>query len=212
MTPEERRQEVARLLANDPTLSQWAIAKRLGVSQRTVSRDMAALGCVSANQFVANRPKLARSQPVSPQVSGSVTRGDSKPVTRISPEGIAALMDCYVTPGDKLVGAIRAELDSNGLEPDAREEGLLAQVAATADIIAEAQRRLDADGLVFAPASKGGPPRPHPLLAELRGQRAVLARLLSQLSMEEGSKNPVKQKAAATRWRARNMQREAAIG
>ncbi|WP_196760306.1 HTH domain-containing protein, partial [Mycobacterium avium] len=52
MTPEERRQEVARLLADDPTLSQWAIAKLLGVSQRTVSRDMAALGLVSANQFV----------------------------------------------------------------------------------------------------------------------------------------------------------------
>ena len=62
MDPEQRRQEVARLLADDPTLSQWAIAKMLGVSQRTISRDMAALGLVSQNQFVTNRPKpLARS-------------------------------------------------------------------------------------------------------------------------------------------------------
>lgn len=210
MTPDERKQAVKAMLDDDPSLSQWAIARRLGVSQRTVSRDMAAIGRVSANRFVANRPKAARPQTVSSQVSGGMTR--AAPVTSITPEGIAALMDFHLTPGDKLVAAIRAELDSNGLEPDAREAGLLAQVRETADIIAAAQQRLDADGLVFAPAAKGGPPRPHPLLAEIRGQRVVLARLLSQINMEEGSKNPVKQKAANTRSRARNMQREAGIG
>jgi hypothetical protein len=70
MTPEQRRQAVERMLDEDPTMSQWAIAKALGVSQKTVSRDMAALGRVSANQFVT-KPGPQR---LSPQVNGGMTR------------------------------------------------------------------------------------------------------------------------------------------
>lgn len=83
MTPDERKQAVKAMLDDDPSLSQWAIARRLGVSQRTVSRDMAAIGRVSANRFVANRPKAARPQTVSSQVSGGMTR--AAPVTSITP-------------------------------------------------------------------------------------------------------------------------------
>lgn len=203
MTANQRRQAVKALLDGDPSLSQRAIAKRLGVSQASVRRDMAALGLASVHQpFVRQQVSLALAQ-----LNGGKAGGDS-----LGAEGIAALMACYVTAGDKLVAEIRAELDGKGLEPDAREEGLLAEIRATADLIAAAQKRIDADGLVFAPARKGGPPRAHPLLSEIRGQRAVLARLLSQISLEEGTKNPVKVKAANARWQTRRMQREAGIG
>ena len=52
MTPDQRRSAVEAMLAEDPSLSQWAIAKQLGCSQKTISRDMVALGRVSMNEFV----------------------------------------------------------------------------------------------------------------------------------------------------------------
>ena len=39
MTPDERRQAVQRMLALDPKPSQHAIAKRLGCSEKSISRD-----------------------------------------------------------------------------------------------------------------------------------------------------------------------------
>ena len=62
-----------------------------------------------------------------------------------------------------------------------------------------------AEGLTFKPATPGGPPRMHPVAAEIRQSRAVLARLLSLIQLEDTVRNPVKQKAANTRWRAHNL-------
>jgi DeoR/GlpR family transcriptional regulator of sugar metabolism len=43
MTPEQRRQAVAKCLEENPKMTQRAIAKAIGVSQASVARDMAAL-------------------------------------------------------------------------------------------------------------------------------------------------------------------------
>lgn len=42
MTPDQRRAAVQRLLADNPAMTQRAIAKSLGVSQASVARDVAA--------------------------------------------------------------------------------------------------------------------------------------------------------------------------
>jgi DeoR/GlpR family transcriptional regulator of sugar metabolism len=47
---DQRRQEVARLLADNPAMTQRAIAKALGVSQASVARDVAALRESRVNQ------------------------------------------------------------------------------------------------------------------------------------------------------------------
>ncbi|WP_104158221.1 helix-turn-helix domain-containing protein [Mycobacterium avium] len=202
MTPEERRQEVARLLADDPTLSQWAIAKLLGVSQRTVSRDMAALGLVSANQFVANAPKAARLQPVSPQDSGGMSRG--APVTSISPEGIAALMSAYVTRGDKLVARLREEMSEQGLVPTSTEEAHLATAKDLADRIEKMQKLVARDG--ESRKLKDGRVVLHPALAEIRQCESVLTRVVANIqTMETPAKDVKKQKAANTRWRSTQL-------
>ena len=77
MDADQRRQEVARRLDEDPSVSQWAIAKQLGVSQKTISRDMAALGRVSVNEFATRAANKAGLQPESRLLSGCMTRGDS---------------------------------------------------------------------------------------------------------------------------------------
>jgi hypothetical protein len=94
-----------------------------------------------------------------------------------------------------------------GLEADAREEGLLAEIRDVADEIAELRQRVDVEGLTFPPATRGGPPRMHPAVAEVRQARSLLGRLLAQVSLEETVRNPVKAKAANTRWRAHQMQK-----
>jgi hypothetical protein len=110
------------MLTDDSSLSQWAIAQMLGVSQRTISRDMAELGLVSANQFVANRPKVARSQPVSLQVNGGMTRGGS------------------------LVARLRGEMAEQGLIPTSVEESHLSTARDLADRVERLQAMLARDG------------------------------------------------------------------
>ncbi|WP_406817405.1 hypothetical protein [Mycobacterium sp. M23085] len=187
MSPDLRREAIGRRLAEDPSVPQHRLAAEFGCSQSQVQRDVAELRKGGLLPTGRDRGRPLRS------------------VTKLQAAAVTGA-------GDELVAKIRAELDGKGLEPDAREEGLLAEIRATADIIAAAQQRIDDDGLVFAPATKGGPPRAHPLLAEVRGQRAVLARLLSAISLEEGTKNPAKVKAANARWRVRHMQKDADIG
>lgn len=180
MTPEERRQEVARLLADDPTLSQWAIAKLIGVSQKTISRDMAALGLVSANQFVTNRPTTARPQPVSVQVNGGMSRGDS------------------------LVARLRDEMAEQNLIPTSVEEEHLATAKDLADRIELLQGMVARDG--ESRKLKDGRVALHPALAEIRQCESVLTRVVGGIStMEDVPKNPKKVKAANTRWRTTQL-------
>lgn len=62
-------------------------------------------------------------------------------------------------------------------ELEAHELLLLEQSCRTADLVAELQTRIDADGAVLASGKN------HPALAEIRQQRIVLARLLVALRM-----------------------------
>ena len=188
MAAEQRRAVIQRMLAEDPSATQQQLAGQLGVDQRTVSRDLDKL----REAGVIGMPKSSgRGRPRGSVVELQVDSG-SAPSTGA---------------GEELVAKIRAELDAKGLEPDAREEGLLIQIAQVADDIAELRGIVDAEGQTFPPATKGGVPRLHPAVAEIRQSRAVLARLLSQISLEESTKSPVKQKAANTRWRAHQLAR-----
>lgn len=204
MTPDERKREVARLLADDPTLSQWAIAKRLGVSQRTVSRDMAALGLVSANQFVANRPKPAGPQGVPSQVNGGVTRSHSVSHKTLGPHEIAAIMGNHVSRGDALVARLRGEMAEQNLIPTSVEEEHLATARSLADRIEQLQAMVARDG--ESRKLKDGRVVLHPALAEIRQCEAVLARVVGSIqTMETPQPNVKKQKAANTRWRATQL-------
>lgn len=100
MTPEQRRQAIERMLAEDGSVTQQRIAAVLGVSQKTVSRDLEELkqrgGLFTTNSSGRDRP---RGSTVRPQVTG----GDE------------------VRPGEALVARVRAEMAENGLE--ARRQG-----------------------------------------------------------------------------------------
>jgi biotin operon repressor len=182
MTPEQRRHAIGRMLAEDPSVSQQQLAAELGTSQKTVSRDV---------EELRRRGVLVMTNP-----SGRGRPRDSVTKLQVN-EG--------PSPGEELVAKIRVEMAVKNLEPDAREEGLLVQIRQAADEIAELRERIAAEGLTFKPANPGGPPRIHPAAAEIRQSRAVLARLLSLIQLEDTVRNPVKQKAANTRWRAHNL-------
>jgi hypothetical protein len=172
------------MLAEDGSLTQQQLAAQLNVTQNTISKDLRVL---EEREGLNLRSASGRGRPRSP-------------VVKLHVSGPSA-----VTAGEDLVAKLRRELDAKGLEPDAREEGLLHQIAQVGDEIAELRQTIDAEGHTFAPATKGGPPRAHPLIAELRQSRALLGRLLSQISLEESTRNPIKAKAANTRWRRHNL-------
>lgn len=175
MTPEERRQEVARLLADDPSLSQRDIAKLLGVSQTSVRRDMTALGVSRGSPVRRSGP-----QPLSPQVNGYVTRGDS------------------------LVARLRGEMAEQGLIPTSVEEEHLATAKDLADRIELLQAMVARDG--ESRKLKDNRIVLHPALAEIRQCESMLTRVVSGIStMEAAPKNPQKVKAAETRWRASRL-------
>jgi biotin operon repressor len=182
MNADQRKDAIQRILAEDPSVSQQSIAAELGVSQNTISKDLRAL---EQRDGLNLRPVSGRGRP----------RGS---VTKLHVNGSPS-------PGEELVAKIRAEMAVKDLEPDAREEGLLAQIRQVADDIAELRERIAAEGLTFKPSSPGGPPRMHPAAAEIRQSRAVLARLLSLIQLEDTVRNPIKQKAANTRWRQHNL-------
>ncbi|MDT5137796.1 MAG: hypothetical protein QOD58_2058, partial [Mycobacterium sp.] len=70
MTPEERRQAVAALLAENPSMSQRAIAKVVGCSQASIRRDMAALGVFRGSPVIRTGPQF-----LSLQINDGMTRG-----------------------------------------------------------------------------------------------------------------------------------------
>lgn len=175
MTPDERRQAVAKCLDDNPAMSQWAIAKQLGVSQKTISRDTAALGRVSVNQFVTK----AGPQSVSPQVNSGMTRGDS------------------------LVARLRGEMAEQNLIPTSVEEEHLATAKSLADRIERLQRMVQRDGesrkadgrIVLHPA----------LAEIRQCESVLTRVVSGISTMEAAPKNPAKVKAAQTRWRAHNV-------
>jgi DNA-binding MarR family transcriptional regulator len=189
MAANQRKAAIQRMLAENPAATQQAIAEQLGVDQRTVGRDVDKLREAGVKGI--------------PNPSG---RGRPRgSVTKLPVNAVTAAIDGNSSAGEQLVARLRAELDAKGLEPDSREEGLLHQIGDVADEIAELRQLVDSEGATFPPATRGGPPRLHPAIAETRQLRSLLGRLLSQISLEESTRNPVKQKAANTRWRQHQM-------
>jgi predicted transcriptional regulator len=165
MTPDQRRLAVAAKLAEDPTLSQRAIAKALGCSQASVARALR-----------------------------------ESPVNQTDALGLSS----QVTRGDSLVARLRGEMAEQGLIPTSVEEEHLATARDLADRIERLQAMVKRDG--ESRKSKDGTVRLHPALAEIRQCEGVLTRVVSAVStMETAAKNPVKQKAANTRWRAHRL-------
>ena len=113
MAADQRREAIKRVLAEDPAVSQQALAVALGVSQKTVSRDL---------EQLKRGPDLV--------MTNSSRRGRPRgTVVKLHVNGGSS-------PGEDLVAKIRAEMDAKDLEPDAREEGLLLQIRQVADEVA----------------------------------------------------------------------------
>jgi hypothetical protein len=106
------------------------------------------------------------------------------------------------SPGAALVARVQADMAAEGLEPDGSELELLSVAADLQDRIVELEAAITAEGLTSV--SKGGLVRLHPAVAEVRQTRAALGRVLANIQMRDDSRDPLKQKAAQSRWRAHN--------
>jgi hypothetical protein len=109
--------------------------------------------------------------------------------------------------GDAMVDRIIADMAEHQLEPDQRDRELFSVVADIANEIEELKRTVEDEGR--STFLKDGRPVVHGAVVELRLQRAALAKLLSGLSIDATGKNPVKQRAAITRWAAHNAAKRA---
>ena len=107
------------------------------------------------------------------------------------------------TPGDKLVASILADLEAQGLRPDAREVALLARARHAVNQIADLELVLVVNGSTYL--DKDGLARPSPVLNEIRQQTSVLARVLSGVQMvaPAEAKSLAHQRAGAASWNAR---------
>jgi hypothetical protein len=108
-----------------------------------------------------------------------------------------------VTTGANFKARVESELDLSDADPAWLE--MLEQVVAALDTIASLEELTTADGLT-TPGSRGQLTM-HPAVAELRQQRAAVARLLEKLGLGEPT-DPVtfrdRQRAAAlARWRGK---------
>jgi predicted DNA-binding transcriptional regulator YafY len=109
-----------------------------------------------------------------------------------------------VSRGESLVERLRDEMAEQGLVPTSNEVELLAVVKDLADRIELLQRIVAVDG--DRRKLKDGSIRLHPGLAEIRQCESTLARVLGGIStMAEPQKDPVKQRAANTRWRSHQL-------
>lgn len=104
--------------------------------------------------------------------------------------------------GAALVARIRAEMAAEDLEPDAKEVELLAIAEALQDRIVELEALIVSEGLSCT--SKNGVVHLNPATGEARQTRSALARVLGGIQMQRDAKDPVKQRAAAVRWRGHN--------
>ena len=178
-TADQRRAEIARLLAEDPSATQQQLAAQLGVGQKTISRDVEELRCRGV--LVATNPS-GRGRP-----RGSTAKSN-------------------VGAGAELVARVVADMAANGLEPDGKEEELLALASRLADRRQELEDSIACDGLS---RTVGGKIVINPCVAESRQTTAAIARVLLGIQMERSTKNPVKQRAAQSRWRQHNASKAA---
>jgi transposase-like protein len=154
--------------------------KQPGMSQRAIART---LGC--------SQPSVARDMAALGLSPGPVVN-----------QTVALGVSSLPSRGESLVAHIVAEMRANGLEPDSREEELLSLARGMADRLEALERMIAKDGMS---RKVGGRIVIHPALAEARQVENTLARCLSHIQLEETHKNPVKQRAAQTRWRSHNL-------
>jgi DNA-binding Lrp family transcriptional regulator len=129
-------------------------------------------------------------------------RGDS--VIHVDSQGVSEPVSPQVSRGDALVERLRGEMAGEGLIPTSGEEELLAVARNLADRIELLQQIVAVDG--ERRSMKDGRVQLHPALAEIRQCEATLSRVVNGIqTMEVAPKNPVKQRAAQTRWRAHRL-------
>jgi hypothetical protein len=104
--------------------------------------------------------------------------------------------------GAALVARLKAEMDAEELEPDGRDVELLSIAEALQDRIVELESVIAAEGMNTV--SKSGVVHLNPAVGEARQTRVALARVISQIQLHDDGKDPVKQRAASTRWRSHN--------
>ena len=109
-----------------------------------------------------------------------------------------------VPAGDVLVANILADIDSQGLRPDARESELLARARVLATRLEHLEATIAVEGETYV-HPKTGTTYPSPLLCEVRTTTAILARVLSgvQMSASENTKQVAKVRAGQASWAAR---------
>lgn len=116
-----------------------------------------------------------------------------------------------VSDGQDLVARVLAEMHAHGLEPDAKEQELLALAEGLADRLAELESDIEADGRTMV--LNNGRVVMNPAVAESRMTRTSLATVLTKISMTEApAKDPVKQAASQARWRAHNLAKQRMSG
>lgn len=116
-----------------------------------------------------------------------------------------------LTPGAALVAAIVAEMKDVGVQPDAKEETLLATARQLVDRLDALEQIIARDGEMLT--SRTGVIRVHPAVAEHRQLAATLPKVLVGIVIGDtaagGAKDPTKQRAANARWDRVARQREA---
>ncbi len=104
-----------------------------------------------------------------------------------------------MTPGDRLVKSIEADMRDLGGEPDAKDRALLNTASRMTNRLAALEALIATEGLVI----EG---RANPALAECRQLELALQRVLGGIIISDDvrPKDPKKVRASQTRWRAHN--------
>ena len=114
--------------------------------------------------------------------------------------------------GQKFVDEILADMDSENVDPTAQEKALLESAKTIIDRMTKLEEAIQRDGEIIQSATGI---RVHPAVAEYRQYAATLPKVLAGIIIGDSSgKNPVKVKAAQTRWnevaRREQLRKEAA--
>lgn len=105
------------------------------------------------------------------------------------------------TEGARLWREIAAEMADDDLVPTSRERRWLEDACRTADVVADLEAALEGQDRVVRGSQ--GQPVAHPLIAEIRQQRAALAALLARIEMTEGESSAVGRGGRTTSFQAR---------
>ena len=115
------------------------------------------------------------------------------------------------SPGEAMVDRIIEDMaETAQLEPDQRDRELFSVIAEIVDEIEALKQVVVEEGRSVE--LRDGRMVVHGAVTEIRLQRAALAKLLGSLALNPTGKNPVKQRAAITRWAPHNAAKAALNG